>query len=168
MIKGLVIRHYRDDDSIPEITRLLHQSYAALAQMGLRYTATYQDEEVTLRRLLRGVAFVAELDREIVATVTLYPESPLETLSEWYRKEGVHYFGQMAVRPDLQGKGIGTRLVSLMEEEARKLGATELALDTAVPALHLREWYRRLGYRQVEELHWGTTNYRSVILSKTL
>lgn len=168
MIERIAIRRYRESDAVPPITRLLHEAYASLAAMGLRYTATYQDDEVTLRRLARGVAFVGELDGEIVATVTLYPDGVADGPCEWYRRTGVHYFGQFAVRPDLQGLGLGRRLVNLMEEEAARRGAEELALDTAEPARHLREWYDRLGYREVELVQWGSTNYRSVILSKSL
>jgi predicted N-acetyltransferase YhbS len=168
MRERIVIRRYRESDAIPPITRLLHDAYASLAAMGLRYTATYQDDEVTLRRLTRGLAFVGELDDEIVATVTLYPITAADGPCEWYRKEGVHYFGQFAVRPDLQGRGLGRSLVRRMEEEAAKRGADELALDTAEPARHLREWYERLGFREVEMVQFGSTNYRSVILSKSL
>lgn len=167
-MEKIIIRSYRQDDAIPPITRLLHAAYASLAAMGLRYTATYQDDEVTLRRLTRGLAFVAELDGEIVATVTLYPGPAADDLCQWYRREDVAHFGQFAVKTDLQRQGIGGRLVSLMEDKAAELGACELALDTAEPAIHLREWYEGLGFRQVETVQWGSTNYRSVILSKSL
>ena len=168
MIDGVVIRGFREDDPIPVITKLLHEAYARLAAMGLRYTATYQEDEVTLRRLTRGIPFVAELDGEIVATVTLYPEASADCASAWYRREGVHHFGQFAVRPDLQSNGLGKRLIRLMEEEAATRGAKELALDTAEPAYHLRDWYERLGFREVETIQWSSTNYLSVILSKVL
>jgi hypothetical protein len=29
-------------------------------------------------------------------------------------------------------------------------------------------WYTQLGYRHIEHADWGHTNYRSVIMSKTL
>ena len=168
MMERIFIRRYEERDTIPPITKLLHDAYASLAAMGLRYTATYQEDEVTLRRLTRGVAFVGDLDGEIVATVTLYPSTATDGPCEWYRKEEVHCFGQFAVRPDLQGRGLGRSLVRRMEDEAAKRGASELALDTAEPARHLREWYGRLGFREVETVQWSTTNYRSVILSKSL
>lgn len=42
----------------------------------------------------------------------------------------------------------------------------ELALDTAVPATHLIDRYKRLGYRTVAHYQRDVTNYRSVIMSK--
>lgn len=167
-MKGkLVIRPYREEDAIPPLTAMLHAAYAPLAAIGLRYTATHQSDEVTLKRLLRGFPFVVELDGEVVATVTLYASDP-DSSCGWYRRPGVFSFGQFGVRPDLQGNGIGGRLMRLMEEEARQRGAEELALDTAEEAHRLIEWYGRCGFREVERVSWSTTNYRSVILSKTL
>jgi GNAT superfamily N-acetyltransferase len=167
MLPLVLIRPYRNDDAIPPITGMLHAAYARLAEMGLRYTATYQSDEVTLRRLQRGFPFVAEADGEIVATVTLYPSDP-ESSCAWYRRPEVFSFGQFGVRPDWQGRGLGSRLLRLMEDEARTRGAGELALDTAQEADHLRGWYGRCGFREVEQVDWSSTNYLSVILSKTL
>jgi GNAT superfamily N-acetyltransferase len=166
---SIIIRAYRDDDPIPSITRLLQEAYAPLAAMGLRYTATHQDDATTLRRLTRGFPFVAELEGEIVATVTLYPtESAPGACCRWYAEPGVFSFGQFAVHPDLQRQGLGAQLIRMLENEALARGATELALDTAEPAVHLRSWYEKLGFRFIELADWSTTNYRSVILSKTL
>ncbi len=166
---AILIRGFRSGDSIPAITRLLHEAYAPLAAMGLRYTATHQDDATTLRRLTRGAAFVGERDGEIVATVTLYPtESAPGACCPWYARPGVFSFGQFAVRPDLQKQGLGGRLIRMLENEALARGATELALDTAEPATQLRAWYDKLGFRFIEHADWATTNYRSVILSKSL
>ncbi len=169
MTDNVHIRPLRDDDPVPSITHLLHQAYAPLAAMGLRYTATHQDDATTLRRLTRGFAFVGEFAGEIVATVTLYPtESAPGACCPWYAEPGVFSFGQFAVRPDLQQQGLGGRLIGILEKAALARGASELALDTAEPAVHLRTWYDRLGFRFIEHADWSTTNYRSVILSKRL
>lgn len=159
------IREFVDGDSVAEITLLLHAAYGSLAASGFRYLAAHQDEATTLRRLRSGIPFVAERGAEIVGTVTLYPPS-ISSTCEWYRT--VHSFGQFAVRPELQGQGIGTRLYEHVEAYARSLGIDELALDTAEGAHHLRRWYERLGYRFIQFISWKETNYRSVILSKSL
>ncbi len=164
----IIIRRLRDSDPVPGITDLLHAAYAPLAAMGLRFTATHQDEEVTRARLARGMAWVGERDGEIVATVTLYPTPSGTSACDWYRQDGVFTLGQFAVRPDLQRQGLGRRLMELMEAEATALGARELALDTAEGATHLVRWYENAGYRFVAFADWSTTNYRSVVLSKTL
>ena len=66
------------------------------------------------------------------------------------------------------GMPYGLRLLEWVEGEALRRGATELALDTAEGAAHLRRWYGARGYRLVAHAQWGVTNYRSVILSRAL
>lgn len=168
MTKEIIIRPYHSGDSISQITTLLHEAYSQLAQMGLRYLATYQDEATTLDRITNGVrTFVAQQGEAIVGTLTLY--APYSTSSAlWYREPTVFHFGQFAVQPTLQRNGIGLRMMQLAEEQARAFGATELALDTAEPAEHLCQWYQRLGFRFIQYVQWDVTNYRSVILSKRL
>lgn len=164
----IIIRRYRPGDSIGQITTLLHEAYGQLARMGLRFLATHQDEATTLDRITSGVCtFVAQRGETIVGTLTLYGPHPTSS-ALWYRQPTVFHFGQFAVQPGLQRNGIGLQMLRMAEAEARSVGATELALDTAEPAEHLCRWYQQLGFRFVEYVQWDVTNYRSVILSKRL
>lgn len=166
-ISRLVLRPLSPDDSIGELTELLHRAYKQLADMGLRFVATYQSEEETRRRTEHGACFVGVIDGRIVATVTYYDPSRGDG-TPWYERPDVAHFGQFAVEPELQGLGVGNRLLGLVEEQARADGAAELALDTAEPASHLVAHYGRHGYRFIEHVQWDVTNYRSVVMSKTL
>ena len=122
---------------------------------------------MTLRRLRAGWAYVGELSGRIVATATLRaPEA--DSPCEWYRRPHVFAFGQFAVHPVLQRGGIGRRLLRMIEHEAAVRGAVELALDTSEGAAHLCNWYFSLGYRFIQHVSWQETNYRSVVLSKSL
>ncbi len=161
------IREFRDGDSIAAITVLLHAAYSSLAASGFRYLASHQDEIVTLRRLQSGIPFVAESQGDIIGTVTLYRPSS-SSVCEWYRHPTVYHFGQFAVHPDLQRQGIGSKLYEYVETFARSLDVDDLALDTAEGVLHLRRWYEHLGFRFIQFISWDETNYRSVILSKSL
>lgn len=165
--RPLLIRDFGSSESIPQLTLLLREAYAHLARQGLRYLATHQDDVMTAKRLGRGFPLVAYLDRRLVGTATLYPPRP-DAPVEWYRRPEVFYFGQFGVRPELQGRGIGTLLLRALEDRARERGATELACDTAEQAMHLRSWYEREGFRVVGETKWKVTNFRSVVLSKAL
>ena len=167
MNERLVIRDFGPADSVSQLTVLLHAAYAALASQGFRYMASHQDDAKTRERLAAGFPVVAELDGSIVATVTLYG-TLAASINPWYTRKGVFRFGQFAVRPDLQKRGIGLRLLQFIERRARERGAEELALDTAEGASHLRVWYEKLGFRQVGWISWPDTNYRSVVLSKRL
>jgi GNAT superfamily N-acetyltransferase len=166
------IRPLAPDDDVEALTGMLHRAYAVLGAMGLNYTAVDQTPEVTRKRLGHGVGLAAvEPGGRIVGTLVYNPpagpDSP-KWLTPWLRRPDVAHFGQFAVEPALQKRGIGGRLMDAVEDMARAAGARELALDTAEPALHLIASYERRGYRFIEYAQWEGKRYRSVIMSKTL
>lgn len=162
-----VIRPLLPTDSIADLTDLLHRAYRRLADMGLRYMATHQSEEVTRERIAQGTCLVVLKDGRICGTILF--RNPQQTSGcRWYDRQEVASLAQFAVDPDLQAQGLGLRLLRQVEVMALRAGAGEIALDTAEPATHLVAWYTRLGYRFVEHARWSHTNYRSVILSKAL
>lgn len=161
------IRPWQSSDSAAELTELLHRAYARLAGMGLRFWATHQGADITEMRIAGGECFVALADGVICGTI-LFRDASRTSGTPWYDRPDVASFGQFAVEPGLQSNGLGRRLIAHVEARAAASGARELALDTAEPAAHLVEWYTRLGYRFIEHAQWQHTNYRSVVLSKTL
>ena len=164
MMDDISIRPWLETDSAVELTELLHRAYARLAAMNLRFWATHQSAEVTEQRIASGECFVAVADGAICGTI-LFRNASRTSGSPWYDRPDVASFGQFAVEPGLQSHGLGRRLVAHVEARA---AARELALDPAGPATHLMEGYTRLGYRFIEHAQWQHTNYRSIVLSKTL
>ena len=152
---------------LPSITQMLHEAYRPLLEKGMRYVATHQSNEVTLRRLTRGYGFLAFLSEELVGTVSLIRNAS-HTPCKWYQQPEVFFFTQFAVKPKFQRKGIGTQLMDHIESFAAKEGATEIALDTSEKAKDLISLYKKRGYRFVERIDWPETNYKSVVMSKTL
>jgi len=167
-LDSLVIRPREPRDSYERMTEILHAAYARLAAMNLQYKAVDQPACVTQERAEDGECFVAEIDGAMVGTITLRHPEDRPGPTPWYERDDVAVFTQFAVDPVFQGQGIGDRMVATVETRARELGAAEIALDTAEPAKHLVVWYTRLGYRFVEYAQWGHTNYRTLILSKSL
>ena len=161
------IRDLDPSDSIAELTDLLHEAYLALGELGLNYTAVDQRPDTTLRRIERGHCLVAEQDGRVIGTVTWYEPRTVAHCA-WYRRPDVAVFGQFAVSPSCQRRGVGSLLMAEVERRARQEGAAELALDTAQPAKHLIDYYGSRGFRQVEVTQWKGKTYRSVIMSKTL
>ena len=56
---------------------------------------------------------------------------------------------RMRVHPDLQRRGLGTRMLSTLEERARVLGFRTLTLDTTVGQVAAMSMYMKPGYEQV-------------------
>lgn len=157
------VRECRVPDEIGVLTALLHRAYAELAARGLRYVATHQTTETTESRIRAGHCFVAEVNGNLVGTITVRrsnPKSPVST----YREPKTFVVGQYGVEPTMQGKGIGRALHDHAVHFAAQNGAIKMALDTAAPAQHLIALYSKWGYREVERCRWESTNYESVIM----
>lgn len=120
---------------------------------------------MTRERVGQGECYVAMADGRLVGTIMFKPADKTSG-SPWLDRPVVASLGQFAVDPGLQARGLGARLMDLVEARAAETGADEIALDTADPAAHLIAWYARRGYRLIEHAQWGHTNYRSVIMSK--
>ena len=159
------IREWRPDDDICRITEILHRAYAQLAELGFRYHATWQGDDVTLKRLSKGTSYLAVYKDLIVGTITLYTPPSVSGCS-WYDRGDVASFGQFGVDPIYQKHGIGSMLLDAVEVETKNRGIPNLALDTAEGAKHLIELYGNRGFEHVGFADWEITNYRSVIMNK--
>jgi GNAT superfamily N-acetyltransferase len=162
-----LVREWQPGESIDELTDLLHRAYARLGEMGLNFTAVDQSPEVTARRIAHGTCFVAVLDDHLVGTLTVNPPYA-ESVCHYYRRPDVAAVHQLAVAPELQGTGIGARLLDAAECWGRHADYRELAIDTAEPAVHLLEYYRRRGFEAVDRVRWPGKTYESIVLRKMI
>ena len=58
------------------------------------------------------------------------------------------YFGMLSVDPELQGFGLGKRLVKIAEAICEADGCTTMSLKIINLREELARWYRSLGYRE--------------------
>lgn len=177
------VRLIEPEDSLAQLTGLLHRAYKQHADRGLKTLAAFQPEEVTRNRIADGECFVATYLGKIVGTIMF--KSPAQTARAWPgvvwfdpaapRSDGrgasapaggVASFSQFAVEPEYQAKGIGAELLRHVEVRAVAIGAPELALSTPEPAEWLVRLYERWGYRVIDRWVWPGANYTSVIMSK--
>ena len=163
------IRRFHDNDSLHELTELLHRAYAPLAAMGLQFMAAKQDVEMTRQNISSGECYLMFDEKRLVGTILVYPPSYRAPYCDWYNRPDVAFFSKFAVEPELQRRGLGGCLLNFAENRARELGAAEVSLDTAESASHLIEFYKKSGYREIGYEQWDHTNYyRSILLSKRL
>ncbi|HSW05452.1 GNAT family N-acetyltransferase [Aquabacterium sp.] len=167
------IRPLAEHDSMVKITALLHRAYAPLGAAGMNFTAVDQAVEMTQVRVHRGQCFVALQGECIVGTVTVNGmfdpnRHRWARATPWFFRRDVAHLHQYAVDPDVQGSGLGAQLMHACEDWARAHGHRALALDTAMPASHLRQRYQRAGFRDVAQVQWDGKTYRSVIMLKPL
>ncbi len=58
----------------------------------------------------------------------------------------------LSVSPELQGAGLGTRLVAVAEALSTAVGCRSMSLQIVNLRDELGPWYRRLGYRETNQL----------------
>jgi ribosomal protein S18 acetylase RimI-like enzyme len=92
-------------------------------------------------------------DKKVVGflQMSLYGQ-PREQISSLLHtlRPGEAYIEQLSVNSDMQGQGIGTRMLQWSEDTARAKGATVLSLGVVAgnPAIRL---YQRFGFEEVHE-----------------
>jgi GNAT superfamily N-acetyltransferase len=164
---NLEVRRVGPEESWAAITALLHRAYAPLAQRGLQFHASYQDEAVTQSRCSEGECYIALVDGVLAGTITALPAGRISDLS-WYTRSDTASMGQLAVEPARQAQGVGAALTTRAEARAVEWGASQIAIDTSEHANELLALYRRRGYQVVDAIRWRVTNYRSLVLVKRL
>jgi GNAT superfamily N-acetyltransferase len=163
------VREFQDSDPISEITDLLHRAYKPLADAGLMYVASYQDDDRTLRRIKTGKCFVLTDHENIVGTITYYAADRNRT--DWpplYIENGFAHFGQFAIEPSLQKQGLGSMLMDHVEQYAYENDSLNIGFDTSEQASDLIKYYQKRGYEFAAYHQWADTNYRSVVMRKSL
>lgn len=147
---------------VQAIRKLVNDAYQELANMGLNFTGTYQDDKITHERMQNAEVYMLHRDDELIASINVSVKD-LET-----GNDKCLFINQLAVRPDQKRRGLGSYLLDLAEDRARQLGITRLRLDTAIPAKHLVEMYQIRGYSIIEEVQWEGKSYRSYIMEKRI
>ena len=127
-------------------------------------------ERLVARGVRDGELFVAEIDRSLVATVTLQ----WSDVFFWGDVGGdatAGYIHRLAVRRAHGGVGLGERLLDWVDDRIRARDRTRLRLDVVTSNGPLRHYYERAGFglcRDVEgdathpdgaPWHWRTSLY---------
>lgn len=85
--------------------------------------------------------------------VAVEADGELVACCQLERREGHAYFGMFAVRPGLQGGGLGKAVLAEAERLVRdEWGAGELHMTVITAREDLIAWYERRGYRRTGEL----------------
>ena len=149
------------DADVPALRILVNSAYQQLADLGLNFTGTYQNEDITRERMVNNDVYLAYAHDELVGTISLEVKTNKGDLP-------VLYLTQLAVAPKFKRQGLGRILLGLAEEKARDKAICRLQLDTAAPATHLVQLYLSQGFEIIEEIQWGGKTYRSYIMEKYL
>ena len=76
-------------------------------------------------------------------------DSVVAYAATWILVDEVHV-NEIAVRPDLRGRGIGRRFLARILEEARKKGCKRACLEVRPSNRSARKMYENLGFRETD------------------
>ncbi|NAZ87122.1 GNAT family N-acetyltransferase [Kineococcus indalonis] len=99
-----------------------------------------------------GVGAVVEDPEAVLLLAERGPGAQLVACCELRRAGDDAYFGTFAVRPHLQGAGIGRRVLERADAEAvRRWGAAALEMTVIAQRTDLIAWYERRGFTPTGE-----------------
>ncbi|MFI0906254.1 GNAT family N-acetyltransferase [Streptomyces sioyaensis] len=137
------------DADVPGLVELIESAYRGDASRAgwtteadlLAGQRTDPEGVTAVVRKADGRLLIAERDGELIACCQL-------------EHRGDHaYFGMFAVRPELQGGGLGKVIIAEAERTARETwGAREMRMTVIRQRDELIAWYERRGYRRTGQL----------------
>jgi GNAT superfamily N-acetyltransferase len=129
----------------------------AFAYMGPRINPPSSALRLTVQSMKadadKGALLLAERAGELVGCVFARP------------KGDALYIGKLAVRPGLQGAGIGKKLVDAAREEARRRGIGMLELETRIELVENHATFAHMGFVKTgESAHEGFDRPTSITM----
>lgn len=75
-------------------------------------------------------------------------EAPVAAFCAFWRVADQAHINNLAVRPELRGRGLGVQMLDAIIAEAQQLGATSLALEVRRSNVAAQRLYLRAGFRE--------------------
>jgi GNAT superfamily N-acetyltransferase len=167
--QNINLQLFTDADDINELTQLLNTAYKKWRDAGFNYLAATQTAHTTKKRIQNAQCFILKDKGLLIASVTYYkPLSKTNSEHHLYLQPGVATYGQLAVHPNFQNKGIADAIIKFIEQLAKNDKAERIIIDTAENNTQLVNYYINKGYKIIDKTNWSTTNYTSVFLNKYL
>jgi putative acetyltransferase len=129
---GVVVRPFRDADQASVRALILEGLAGRWGHLDEDLNPDLDDIELTYGA---GTTLTAWMDTRLVGTGTLVP-----------RGEGVAEVLRMSTALDCRGRGIATRLLRLLLDDARRRGLRRVVLETSAGWTNARSLYERNGF----------------------
>lgn len=123
---------------------VIYEAYVTIRELELHWPAANANLALIQENIANSECYVLEIDGEIKATVTLSKGEEIKALTD------LPFLKWFAVDPAAQGKGVGNKLLTWVEEHIirEKLAAPAVTLATAEKHPWLLPMYERRGYER--------------------
>lgn len=140
-----------------KIRKLNTKDSEALLQLRKLYNEVFETESektspVYMDELLNNSAlifFVAEQDAEIIGGLTAH------ILPSLYSEKPEVFIYDIAVKQNLQRKGIGGKLINHLLEYCSKLGYREVFVPALTEDVHACNFYKKIGAEEEDVKHYS-------------
>lgn len=147
-----IIRLVTEKD-LPQVAQLLSTVYQeAIQKYGTHFSLADEPVEAIEQQLVidferNNPIWIAQKENQIIGTVTLFTsfESKNSNDPDYMRRPTVAEIGHFAIANNHQGKGLGARMIAVVEETAQEKHLEGLVLVTA-KGTALERYYRDLGF----------------------
>jgi ribosomal protein S18 acetylase RimI-like enzyme len=141
--------HIADEKDIPAIVALLNMSYRGeYSRKGWTTEADLIGGEVRTNHENLG-----DVMREPGSVILKYQDDGKILSCVNLKKHGDRlYLGMFSVDPELQGGGIGKKMLKAAEEHALEVGCLAIYMYVISVRQELIDWYKRKGYAETGEL----------------
>lgn len=148
MMSDIHIRVANQDDAV-EIQQLMYEAFTPLREMGIQWPSVNATVEMVEDNIETGTAFVLENEQEIISTITVrYPWESEDRVSIY------PFVWWFATKPSYGGQGMGSRLLTYVEETFLRdtLKAPAVTLGTSARKHPwLLDIYQHRGYEVYKE-----------------
>jgi GNAT superfamily N-acetyltransferase len=146
----LLVRDARPDE-LDEVSLLIKEAYIEYQHSIPSIRWRFYLENIMDVRSRLGVSelIVAQLDKKLVGTVTLYLEALPSSQEQW--PAGWAGARVLAVRPSYRGRGIGRALIEECIRRCRQRQIKTIGLHTGVAMTVARKMYEGMGFLHAPE-----------------
>jgi ribosomal protein S18 acetylase RimI-like enzyme len=132
---------------VPTLNQLVNSAYRGEgAKEGWTTEADLIDGTRIDESILKGL-----IERPDTTVLTYRENGNLLACVELRKEEEKLYLGMLSVRPNLQGKGVGKKLLNAAEEYAHNNQCRTIYMSVISVRKELIEWYERHGYKLTGE-----------------
>lgn len=157
-ISGATVFRKAADADVSAITAILKMAVRQmLAEGKQQWNESYPNEIHVRTDIDKGVGYVLERDKEIVAyaAVVFDGEPAYDSLDgKWLSDEKYVVVHRMAVSQTMKGKGLGGAFMQAIEEYARSLGVKSFRIDTNFDNYAMLALLTKLGFTYCGEIQY--------------
>jgi len=150
------------ESDIDRIKQIYYECSADMqTKFGLDHWSNPYPQDVLKRRINNGMVYMVLQHSIQIGTFMLVPEYPESYINAVEEDDtSFLYLSRLAILPETQSKGIGSKVLENAEKIAREQGAKVLRLDLLSNHKHLEKFYIKNGYKKI-----GTGNTRRFTIS---